>query len=81
VLTFFKAIGWGLIGSLTALTLTSIGLYIFNELVPRSGSDENGAWGWGDFGLLMLSPWIGFVPGAIYGIVGARSSKGAEKAP
>ncbi len=79
--TFFKVIGWGLLGSLSALTLTFIGLYIFNALVPRSGSDENGAWGWGDFGLLVMSPWIGFVPGGLFGIVRACKGKGAERTP
>jgi hypothetical protein len=79
--TFFQVVGWGLLGSLGAFVLTLLGLFIFNSVVPRAGGDELGAWGWGDFALLMLSPWVGFVPGAIYGIVRIWRAKEVEKRP
>lgn len=38
-------------------------------------TDTNESRGWSQFAWLTVSPWIGFVPGGIYGIVRARRAK------
>jgi hypothetical protein len=79
--SFLKVVGWGLIGSLGAFIMVFLGLLIFNSTVPRSGSNEDGAWGWGDFALLMMSPWVGFVAGTVYGVIRARIAKNRDVRP
>src|SRR4051794_15574731 len=77
--TFFRVIGWSLLGSLIAGILAFAGFLIFNynEMFGPKNTDEIQVWG--RFAAMMGSlgfAGVGFVLGAIYGIVRARKGAG-----
>jgi hypothetical protein len=65
---FLRVAGLGCVGAVSALALMFGSLCLYNATVSRSSSNEMGAWGWGDFVLLMGSPWVGLVLGLVVGV-------------
>ena len=63
-------IGGGFLGAMIALALTWAGFYSYDWAYPSHDSNESHACR--EFALVMMSPWIGFIPGLIYGIVRTR---------
>ncbi len=70
--TVGRIIGWAFLGSLIALILTWGVFFVYDSLSPSHDSNESRAWS--QFALVMMSPWAGFIPGLIYGIVRARKA-------
>jgi hypothetical protein len=68
--TAFMVVGWSLAGCVLAFVSTYAACFIYNSVVPNTDANEYRAWS--QFALLMFSPWFGFVPGAVYGIIRAR---------
>lgn len=68
--TFVRIIGWSLLGSGIAWAFTFAACLLYDWAFPKKESDEFRAWG--QFAILMFSPWLGVVTGAIYGAVRAR---------
>ena len=64
--TVLAVIGWSLIGSVLAFFLTYTTLIIYVNLIAPRDND------WGTpLALLLSSPWLGLVLGAIYGLIRA----------
>ena len=77
---FLKVIGWSLVGSLIAGTLTFAGFIIFNydQILGPKDSDEIQAWS--RFAAMMGSlgcALVGFVIGTVYGVVRVRKGTGS----
>jgi hypothetical protein len=72
ILVSIRIIAWSIAGAILAVFLMLVVCGIYNSAIPDKGSDEHRAWI--QFVLLMLSPWPGFLAGAIFGA--ARATKG-----
>jgi hypothetical protein len=70
MLTVFKVVGWSLMDAFLAWVVTFTACHIYDWVVPNADSNESRAWR--QFALLMLSSWLGLLPGAVYGIIRAR---------
>lgn len=75
--TFFKVILCGVLGAALAVLLMWVACLVYDQLVPDTRGNEIRAWQ--QFVLLVVSSWIGFIGGAIGGMILARRSRRAVR--